>query len=456
MNDTPEPDAAPPSEPPSAPRILARDREPLLNALRTGVVPARGAHLIQVGRHDEIASMIATVKQVRAGEGAARFVIGDYGSGNTYFLNLVRAVAHKERLVTVAADLTPDRRLQGSQGRSRKLYSALIENMATKGKPGGRALTSVVERFVTAVEEEAAAQGDPVRSALETRLRELREHSGGPTFAKVVMAYWQAHEQGDEELRAAALRWLQGEYATKTEATRELGVREIIEDRTVFDHLKLMSVFVTMAGYGGLLVCLDEMVNLYKLSHKGSRTANYEQILNIVNETQQGYAPHLGFLFSGTPQFLEDDHRGLFSYDALRSRLRENPFATGGLVDYNGPVMRLGGFSKEHFYELLRKVSGVYRSHGTTLEGFDDTAVEAFMRHCDGHVGDAYFRTPRSTIKEFIGLMDVVAQNRGTDWRDLLDRVDIRREENPDLAPLRKEDDVPDVGTANPLASFRI
>ncbi|NYH50453.1 hypothetical protein HNR06_000042 [Nocardiopsis arvandica] len=441
-----------PSSPPS-PRIFSKERDPLMDALRSGVVPLKGSRLIQVGRAEEIEALAYSIGQIRAGEGATRFVIGDYGSGKTFFLHLVCQMAQEKKLVTVKADLTPDRRLQGTQHRARRLYSALITSMAVKGKPE-KALATVVEKFVTTVKAEAESAGRPVLTVLRERLQTLGAHSGGPTFAKVVEAYWSAHEQGDEEVREAALRWLQAEYAVKTEARKLLGVREIIEDRTVFDYLKLMAVFVTMAGYKGLLVCLDELVNLYKLSHKGSRTANYEQILNIVNDTQQGQAPHLGFLFGGTPEFLTDEHRGLYSYEALRSRLRENPFAKDGLVDYNGPVMRLSGFTREHFYELLRKVRFVYTSCGNDLPDFGEEAVEAFMKHCAGRVGDAYFRTPRSTLKEFIGLMDVLAQNRGADWRALLERVNITEEANPDREPLRKEDDVSN--DAASLATFQL
>ncbi len=432
--------------------IRSRDRGPLLDALRNGVVPHRGASLIQVGRARELEALQTSIEQIRSGAGAVRFVIGDYGSGKTFFLHVVRSLAHKNKLVTVHADLTPDRRLQG-KGRARKLYSTLMANMATRAKPGGQALTTVVEQFVTQVRRDAEAAGTTVEQQLSERLWGLREFPGGPSFAKVVQAYWHSHVNQDEELRAHALRWLSAEYAKKTEADRALGVSEIIDDHSLFDHLKLMAVFATMAGYKGLLVCLDELVNLYKLNHKGSRVANYEQILNIINDTQQGHAEHIGFLFGGTPEFLEDQLRGLYSYEALRSRLEENPYATGGLVDYHGPVLRLSHFTKEHFYELLRKVRHVYAGGDPARYPLPDEAIEAFMRHCAERVGDAYFRTPRSTIKQFIGLMDVLVQNEGADWRTLLSTVEIVKEANPDLQPLRPEDDV---DNDSPLASFRL
>ena len=434
------------------PRITNRNRDLVLNALRSGIVPAREARLIQVGREKEISALVDGIKQISAGDGISRFVIGDYGSGKTFFLNLMCQVAQQQKLVTMRADLTPDRRLQGTQGRARKLFSALISGMGVKGKTA-QALPAVVEGVITQVRATAETEGRPIQELLREHLQALAAHPGGPTFAKVVEAYWQAYEQGDEARREAALRWLQAEYANKTEAARELGVREIIDDRTIFDHLKLMAAFTTMAGYKGLLVCLDEMVNLYKLSHKGARTSNYEQILNVINETQQGQAPHLGFLFGGTPDFLTDEHRGLYSYPALRSRLRENPFAKGGLVDYYGPVMRLSGFTREDFFVLLDKVLTLYTSCSNDIPGVDARIIEAFMRHCEGRVGDAYFRTPRSTLKEFIGLLDVLAQNPGTDWRVQLEQVDISEEANPDLQPLTEKEDVHNDA---PLASFHL
>jgi hypothetical protein len=256
-------------------------------------------------------------------------------------------VAQQQKLVTMRADLTPDRRLQGSQGRARKLYSALVSGTGIKGRPT-QALSALVEGFISQVRTTAEAEGRPVLELLRERLQALAAHPGGPTFAKVVEAYWQAYEQGDEERREAALRWLQAEYANKPEAARDLGVREIIDDRTVFDHLKLMAVFTTMAGYKGLLVCLDELVNLYKLSHKGARVANYEQILNIINETQQGQAPHLGFLFGGTPDFLTDEDMEEF-------------FSRTWPVDKNSN--RTGIRLASHKFKWARKGGGISGGH---------------------------------------------------------------------------------------------
>jgi hypothetical protein len=417
-------------------RIRDRERDAILQSLRAGVVPRVGQQHIQVGRNNEINAVVEDIRRVAGGGTTIRFIIGEYGSGKTFFLMLMRAIALQEKLVTVHADLSPDRRLQGNGGQARSLYAELMYNMSTRAKPDGGGLQSVVERFVTSAIEEASPRGVTPSAVISERLKALQELVGGFDFATVVKAYWQAYESGDDDLTSNAVRWLRGEFLTKTDARAALGVRTIVDDANWYDHLKLMSHFVRMAGYKGLFICVDELVNLYKLASSLSRSANYEQLLRILNDSLQGTAAGMGWLLGGTPEFLLDTRRGLYSYQALQSRLEENTFATAGLVDYSGPVLRLANLSQEDFYVLLTRLRNVYAGGDPDKFLLPDEALSAFMVHCSERVGDAYFRTPRNTIKEFINFLSVLEQNQQADWKSLLGAVEIKPEVNMDLAPL--------------------
>jgi hypothetical protein len=423
--------------------IRPRERDAILQSLRAGVVPRIGQQHIQVGRLHELNAMVSDIERVAQGGSTIRFVIGEYGSGKTFFMMLVRAIALQERLVTVHADLSPDRRLQGAGGQARSLFAELMVNMSTRAKPDGGALHSVVERFVSSAVEEAAAAGTDAGAVISARLDGLRELVGGFDFATVIGRYWEGAESGDEQVQADAVRWLRGEFLTKTDARAALGVRTIVDDANWYDHLKLMARFVRMAGYQGLLICLDEMVNLYKLANTASRAANYEQLLRILNDSLQGTAAGVGWLLGGTPEFLLDTRRGLYSYQALQSRLEENTFATAGLVDYAGPVLRLANLSPVDFYVLLVNVRNVYAGGDPAKFLLPDEALRAFMEHCATRIGDAYFRTPRNTIKEFVNFLAVLEQNPGASWSSLLGRIEIDQERNPDLAPLAEPGDAP-------------
>lgn len=421
-------------------RIRPRERDALLQSLRAGVVPRVGQQHVQVGRVAEVRALLADVERIADGGSALRFVIGEYGAGKTFFLHLVRSIAMEKRLVTAHADLNPDRRLHATGGQARGLYAELMRNLATRSKPDGGALSSVVERFVSTALAEAEQTGRAPDQVIRARMADLSELTGGYDFAEVVGAYWRGHDSGDEHLKSSAVRWLRGEYATRTDARAALGVRTIIDDGTMYDHLKLMSRFVRLAGFDGLLVCADEMVNLYKLASTRARNANYEQILRILNDTLQGSTEHLGFLFGGTPEFLRDTRRGLFSYPALQSRLADNTFAAAGLVDLTGPILELQALTQEDFFVLLTKLRHVHASGDESAHLLPDEALMAFMQHCSEKVGDAYFRTPRTTIKAFCDLLAVLEQNPGADWRNLLGSVTLAPEQNPDLAPLEDED----------------
>ncbi|HSG38180.1 MAG TPA: BREX system ATP-binding domain-containing protein, partial [Thermoanaerobaculia bacterium] len=260
---------------PAQKTIRPRDRDAILQSLRAGVVPRRGHQFIQVGRAEEVKALLRDLDRVADGGSAIRFVIGEFGSGKTFFLFLLRSIALEKGLVTVNADLNPDRRLHATGGQARSLYTELMANLATRTKPDGGAMASIVERFVTTALQESRETGRAVDAILQDRLASLSELTGGYDFAEVVGAYWRGHDQGNDQLKSDAVRWLRGEFSTKTDARKALGVRTVIDDDNFYDQLKLFARFTRLAGYGGLLVCLDELVNLYKLANTQARNSNY-------------------------------------------------------------------------------------------------------------------------------------------------------------------------------------
>lgn len=433
-------------------RLRPRERESIIQSLRAGVTPRTGLQHIQVGRAKEVSALLKDIENVIDGGASFRLVIGEYGSGKTFFLQLVRSIALEKGLVTMHADLAPDRRIHATQGQARNLYSELARNMSTRTKPDGNALESVIERFVTEARKEADTTGVQVEHVVHQRLHGLSELVGGYDFAKVVAAFWRGHDVGNDQLRQDAVRWLRGEFTTKTDARAALDVRTIVDDASIYDHLKLLSLFVRQAGYKGLLINLDEMVNLYKLSSSKARTSNYEQLLRMLNDSLQGSANHIGFLLGGTPEFLMDPRKGLFSYEALRSRLAENSFAqSADITDYASTTLHLNNLAPEELLVLLKNLRHVFASGEPDKYLIPDEGLLAFLQHCSTKIGDAYFRTPRNTIKAFVDLLSVLEQHNNINWDQLLEKVEVV-EETPTDMPEIVDDDVDDDG----LASFKL
>ena len=427
-------------------RISLKVQDSIIQSLKAGVAPRVGIQHIQVGRVNEIEAIYKDIDRIAQGGSAFRLIIGEYGSGKTFFLNVVRSIALEKQLVSVNADLSPDRRIHASAGQARNLYSELMRNMATRNRPQGNALTAIVERFVNLARQEAERAGVSVSSVINDRLSSLAEHVGGYDFAQVIEAYWKGHERDDDDLKSNAIRWLRAEFSTKTDARKALGVRDFISDTSFYNNLKIMSLLVRQAGYRGLLVCLDEMVNLYKLSNTRARLSNYEQILWILNDCLQGTAEHMGFLLGGTPEFLLDTRRGLYSYEALQSRLAENSFAQrAGVVDYSSPTLRLANLTPEEIYILLKNIRHVFASGKETEYLVPDEALDAFLHHCSSTIGDSYFRTPRNTIRAFTDMLSVIDQNKHIEWNDLIGTVEIPEDKPSDMPEI---EDSPD-GLAN-------
>lgn len=412
--------------------IRAKERETIIQSLRSGVVPRVGLQHIQVGRSDELKSFIKDLETIADGGSSFRLIIGDYGSGKTFFLSLVRSIALEKGLVTMTADLSPSKRLYGNEGQARRLLADLVTSLSTRTKQDGNALTNVLEKFISIAQVKAEKEREEISFTIKNMLNELNDFPNGHSFAYIVYKYWEAYDTENDALKNCVLKWLKGEYATKTDTMRDLGIRDFINDASFFNTLKLYSVLVKKAGYKGLLINLDEMVNLYKAAHGTSRKMNYEEILGILNNTLQGTVSNIGFIMSGTPEFLTDTRRGLYSYEALRSRLAENDFSKQlGVVDYNSTVLRLSSLSKEELYVLLKNLRNVFACGIKEDYLVPDEALVAYMNYCFNKIGDSYFRTPRNTIKGFLDLLSILEQYPSLKWDDVIEKIKIEKDIEP-------------------------
>lgn len=421
--------------------IRPRERSAIIQSLRAGVTPRIGLEYIQVGRVNEVKALIEDLDNIEQGGSAFRIIIGDFGAGKSFFLQLIRYIALEKGMVVINADMSPDRRLFASNGQARNLYKELARNLATRAHPEGNAMIPLVEKFITEQRRVADAEGKDVERVIKDKLNSLSELVDGYDFAQVIATYWKAYNEGNEDLKNNVIRYLRGEYTSRADARRDLGVRAIVEDNNVYDHIKLLARFVTQAGYKGLLVNLDEVVNLYKLPSQRARSSNYEQVLRILNDCLQGSAESLGFLLGGTPEFLMDQRKGLYSYEALHSRLAENTFAQiANVVDYHSPILMLQNLSPEEIYVLLCNIRNVFAGGNKDKYILPDEALKAFLEHCSKNIGDAYFRTPRNTIKAFVDLLSIVEQNPDLSWQSLIGNIKIDSETDNSLVTITDDD----------------
>lgn len=421
--------------------IRPRERSAIIQSLRAGVTPRIGLEYIQVGRVNEVKALIEDLDNIEQGGSAFRIIIGDFGAGKSFFLQLIRYIALEKGMVVINADMSPDRRLFASNGQARNLYKELARNLATRAHPEGNAMIPLVEKFITEQRRVADAEGKDVERVIKDKLNSLSELVDGYDFAQVIATYWKAYNEGNEDLKNNVIRYLRGEYTSRADARRDLGVRAIVEDNNVYDHIKLLARFVTQAGYKGLLVNLDEVVNLYKLPSQRARSSNYEQVLRILNDCLQGSAESLGFLLGGTPEFLMDQRKGLYSYEALHSRLAENTFAQiANVVDYHSPILMLQNLSPEEIYVLLCNIRNVFAGGNKDKYILPDEALKVFLEHCSKNIGDAYFRTPRNTIKAFVDLLSIVEQNPDLSWQSLIGNIKIDSETDNSLVTIADDD----------------
>lgn len=402
-------------------KIPKRIASAVINSLKGGVVPRIGLPYITVGRETEIDALLHDVDIIADGGASFRFIVGKYGSGKSFLLQTIRSHVMDRNFVVVDADLSPERRLQGTKGQGLATYKELIRNMSTKTCPDGGALTLILDRWISGVQSETAAEtgldagspefGKAVEKKIYTVMNALSEMVHGFDFAKLLTVYYRACIDGNDEDKAKVAKWFRGEYATKTEAKSELGVNIIITDDDWYEYIKLFAAFLKMAGYNGLLVLIDELVNIYKIPNAITRQYNYEKILMMYNDTLQGKAKHLGIIMGGTPQCIEDTRRGVYSYEALRSRLAEGRFGREGIKDMLAPVIHLSPLTYEEMLVLTEKLADIHAQ----LFGYEQRVTQddliVFIKTEFGRIGSDSHITPREVIRDFIELLDIIYQN---------------------------------------------
>lgn len=419
------------------PKVPKRILNTLLTSLTAGVVPRVGAPYIAIGRREEIGALLDDLDHVAEGGAACRFLIGRYGSGKSFLIQLIRGYALEKGFICADADLSPERRLSGGNGAGLATYRELMTNMASKASPDGGALPTILSRHFTKLRMELVTEGiEPESPEFATELKkkvfatlsELEGDVGGFDFARVLTEYYNASLLDDNDKKSNCLRWIRGEFATKTEAKAALGftVSTVIDDDNWYNFIKLFSSLSVYLGYSGLIVFIDECVNLYKIPNRISREANYEKLLAIFNDTLQGKAKSLGIIFGGTPQFLEDTRRGLFSYDALRSRLQDSKYSDMGYKNLSSPVIRLPRLSDNELLALVKRLTKLYQQReGTAEPPVTDDQIEIFLNGALDKAGAEELITPREIIRDYLTLLNILRDNEGASFDELVAKITL-------------------------------
>jgi hypothetical protein len=400
-------------------RVPNRIANILINALKGGVVPRVGLEYITVGRKQEIAAILHDIDMIEEGSASFRFIVGKYGSGKSFLLQTIRNYATAKGFVVVDADLSPERRFAGTKGQGLATYKELIQNLSTKSKPDGGALPLILEKWISGIQAtvkaESGAEGDEFETLVEKQIytvaASLEGMVNGFEFAKAVVTYWKAYRRDDSALKSNVLRWFRGEYPSRKEAKEDLGINFIVNDETWYDFLKIFAAFLVGAGYKGMLVIIDELVNIFKIPNSITRANNYEKILTMYNDVLQGKASHIGFLMGGTPQCIEDKYKGVFSYEALRSRLSEGHFATADIKDLSAPIIRLQMLSQEEMYILVEKLLQIHAGLYNYQPSLTHEDLVYFLTVEYNRVGAETHITPREIIRDFIELINILHQN---------------------------------------------
>lgn len=427
-------------------KINKRDSTAILNSLMGGVVPSRGLQYIMVGRAEEAKQILLDLSNVKSGSSIIKFFIGPFGSGKSFIQALTQQIAFAEKFVVTKADFTPERRLYGSDGKAVAVYTELMKNLSVSSVPDGGALPTILDKWISevmsvvvedkgyhSVEFDNPEFVKHVEAKITSIVNKMDSLTGGYDFARILTLYLKGFIEDDSNLQRKAVRWLCGEYGTRTEAKADLGVREIINDQNYYDFIKVLCQFVKQIGYSGLVVNFDEAINLYKITHPQTRDKNYETILRIYNDTLQGNMEGLYITFGGTPEFLEDERRGLFSYGALKRRLESNPHETVEFRDLTQPVIKLTPLQIDDTFVLLRNLKDIHARHFGYDANISDEEIKNFLRNEYSRPGADLHLTVGDIIRNFLGALNILLQNPSYNRSDIFGRTDLPKNHVTDI-----------------------
>lgn len=425
-------------------KVNKRDSQAILNSLAGGVVPSRGLQHILIGRTAEANQIMKDLQEVKEGSAKVKFFIGAFGSGKSFIQGLIQQIGFKEKFVVAKADFTPERRLYGNERKAVATYTELVKNIAVSSKPEGNALKIILEKWIgdvlsKVVQEKGYDNVDfqneqfvkDVKTEMNELISAMDNLTGGYDFALVISSYFEGYVNDDEELQRKALKWIRGEYTTKTEARKDLGVRTIIDDLNYYEYIKVLANFIRSIGYSGLIINLDEAINLYKITHPQTREKNYETILKIFNDTLQGSLEGIYITFGGTPEFLEDERRGLFSYQALKRRLVSNKFETADFRDMSQPVIKLAPLDHNEIFVLVTKLKEIHEAHYSYESGITQEDIASFLKKEFEKMGSLEHLTVGSIIRDFLGALNILHQNPQYNKKEIFGGNEVIKQETP-------------------------
>lgn len=428
-------------------RIPKRILGVLLNSAAAGVVPRQGLEYIAIGREKESAALMRDLENVSLGMGAFRFLVGKYGSGKSFLLGLTRNMAHERNFVTADSDLTPERRFHGTGGQGIATFRELMKNLSCKAMPDGNALPAILSAWFYSLqtkgmtEEGLSPDSEELKAFVQREIylvcNDLHGYVNGFDFAKALHFYYLGYKDGNDELMEDALRWLRGEFNGKVQAKASLlHLNSYISDLNWYDFLKLYALFFRKIGYSGFAVFFDECVNLYKIPNRISRENNYEKILAMFNDTMQGKAEGLGIFLGATPQMVEDNRRGLYSYEALKSRLIPGRFQAEGKSNLLSPLVYLQRLTDNEIFALCKRLLALHRAYYRYQKDISDEEILRFLHCVFDKIGADEMITPREITRDFLNILDVLVSNPEVEFLSLLPKEPLKT-----VAEKEKEED---------------
>lgn len=384
----------------------------IIDSLRNGTVPAEGTENIAVGIDEELTEIQDQIERTREDKSAFKFIIGDYGSGKTFFSTSVREMAYDKKFVVSSVVISQETPLHKFE----ELYRKIMEGMRTSENKKIPAFNFILEEWLLNIEDKVIEiEGlDPYEDSKKFQIemnKRINEElmivgSIAASFANAIRAFYKAKYEGDTVLAQGAVAWLKGDNV-RAELKSKLGVIGTITRENSFEFFRALLQMIKTAGYEGLMIILDEVETVQKLVRKDMRSAAYENLRFFIDESDRNSFPSCFFLYTGTTDLMESE-KGFKSLEPLYQRIKVEREKGDKFKNLRQPVMFLDGLNRDRLYEVACRVRNI---HGQVYSWMpNDKLTDDFIKRLINDMtlgfGGEINIGPRGFLRTLIDILD--------------------------------------------------
>lgn len=385
--------------------MILTENKKLINTFKNGIVPERHLDFILTGREAEISELSRCFENTKNNIGSIKFITGPYGSGKTFLLNYAKNMALDLGFVVAKIEVDASFKFYNLE----HFYYHVMHNLYVHTNTYSKtSFENIFDMWINKLKSDSYRHQAP--KEIQYVISEIGKYN--QSFARAFMSYIKSKINHDAEMTETVVSWLTGESNIPFHLKEKFNIKGQIDKSNSIDFLKAFIKLITLLGYNGLVVMIDEM-DFIIAERSDLRYKSYLNLRHLIDMTISGDLPQSCFIFSGSDKLFSDPEKGIPSYEALSQRLGHAiDVNTHTLLDVRQPIMHLKRLEFEIYNELGEKLTYLYQKVfdldlNITIDSLKNWVFLTYKEQ-----GKEYGEvTIREFITKYIEIMDIIHQN---------------------------------------------